>query len=519
MSADFGQKYLSTAKLAQQEEITPEQIAEALLLETPDEDEELAPSLRICGKEILIERRLIPLGRSIEEGRPKFLPFPKLTDEVYNVFSCVSPMGGGKSTILRNLIYWMQQIEESIMIIFDPMHLEFSKLTQKNDTQEKRDNLMSERLHDPVTGEWVQVEIEPDALKVFHLIPRYAIMKRSIDVRGQITWKVDETTYQIMCKDGGKIIAEDMCFLREEQLFSLLNYDEIRTNARIHFYLRRNIGFCNRMHGPGLWFAEEFIESLKDPPREDMSKPYSHAVAELELIEKLEKYKEDGVFVLNERERKEYGYDIREIIRHHKIVNVSYLAFKKTTQHGQNVVKGQTDLILQHLLDISNEFYQAVRLKEQGLPVDEWQQFLLDNWKVSLVFEESEIFLPPVDRDMVKTKPCLRIIEYMMSVGRKYGFKNLLLLTQRLSKMNKILWEETSIMFVGPIHGEQRDSILKSYGVDKVQFKIIDDYGNESLKRIKDVVTTLSKEKHQWVYINKERKQIFAIETYDSPVG
>ena len=379
---------------------------------------------------------------------------------------------------------------------------------------------MNDRFKDSETDDMVQILIKPDKLKVFHLIPRYAIMRRIINYRkGEITWKVDETTQQILYKDGGKIIAEDCSLLTENQIFSFLNYDEIKVNARIHAFLRKALNQCNDTIGMGRWFVGDLLEAIRNPLREDMDQQHNLTIHETELSERLEKYREDGAFVRNEEEREEYGYDFREIIRKYPIINISFLGFKRNEIHGQNLVKGHTDIFLDVMRQISNEYYSGVRRIEQGLPLSDWEKFLQKHWKVTLVFEESEIYVSPVDRDLIKSKPCLRTIEDIMSIGRKLGFKNLLFVTQRVPKVNKLLWEETSVMFLGPVHGEQRDTILKSYGVDKIEFKSVDDYGNQQKKRIKDVVTTLSKESHQWVLIRKEDKKISAIETFDAPVG
>jgi len=70
----------------------------------------------------------------------------------------------------------------------------------------------------------------------------------------------------------------------------------------------------------------------------------------------------------------------------------------------------------------------------------------------------------------------------------------------------------------GAIHGEERDQILDDFGV-KAKFKMVDESGMEKDIFLRDVVTTLNKDKHQWVFINKAEKQIAVIEAYDSPCG
>ena len=493
--------------------------------------------IRTVGIEMFKQKRLIPLGKLINAGKPHFMKYPEVTDTTYNVLTFVAPMGGGKSTNVRSIIYFTSKLEpDCINIIFDPMKMEFSKLGIKKDTLKKRMHLMNEKLYDPETGETVRVVVEPDTLPVFHIIPRFALNRENWSQEDMgYTSGFDKTTLAIMNKDGGFIFAEDASRMTEEQIFNCLNYREIRTDQTVHFYLRAAMRICDNKYGSRNWFIDNLIEILKENVRKfaEMAEADDYedteegqggegklSTNELQLIEQLEKYKDAGFFVRNNQERSQYCVDWRKFIKLGKVLNISFLSFKKTDKIGEDFVRGQADLILERLIEISNEYMDALRKTDAEMPINEWEQYLLKHWKVNLWFEESEIFTPrdcPVQN--IKKWPCIKRLDYLMSFGRKYGFKNFGFITQRITKVNPLVFKESSHLFIGPIIGEERDQILSDFGVNKVSFKMIDKTGIEKEVQVRDVVTTLDKDKHEWVFIDKARKSICAIQSYDCPVG
>jgi hypothetical protein len=506
-----------------------------------DEDHsEVEPKIIEAGLRDILAKRLIPIGRVLNSGRPYFLKFPKMTEVTYNVFACLGSMGSGKSSLIRLLIYFIKRLEpDCIMIIFDPMKMEFSKLSVKRDTPEKRQGLLNEVLHDE-NGNTIKVQIQPDKLEIFHIIPRFALNRLKWDQKelGYMSgW--DNTTLSILEKDGGFIFAEDISRMSEEQIFSCLNYREIRIEQAVHYYLRAAMRICNNKFGAHNWYIQDLITVLRESVRKirdsteiteaEMAEFFdkdngddkkSLSSVELQLIEQLEKYKDSGYFVMNEEERKKYSIDWRQFIKLDRVLNISFLGFKKTDKIGEDFVQGQSDLILERLIEISNEYYDAVRKREQGLPTSDWENYLIKKWKVSLWFEESEIFLPrDCPQQNIKKWPCIKRLDYLMSFGRKFGFKNFGFVTQRIAKVHPLMFGETTHMFVSSIHGEERDQILTDFGVNKIKFPMYDNTGMQRVVAIRDVVTTLNKEKHQWIFIDKGDKKIAAIETYDSPVG
>jgi hypothetical protein len=512
--------------------------AMATLKQKEDHSDMEEPKVMTAGLKELVKRRLIPLGKVLNTGRPYFLRFPQITETTYNVFSSIGPMGLGKSSLLRALIYYIKQLEpDGINIIFDPMKMEFAKLSVVRNTEEKRAHLINEILHDG-EGNTIKVKVEPDRLKVFHLIPRFALNRLKWD-NEQMGYRTgwDTTTLSILEKDGGFIFAEDISRMSEEQIFNCLNYRELRIEQAVHFYLRAAIRICDNKWGPKQWFVKDLISVLRESVKkirdstelteeqineffdnEDDKKTLSSI--ELQLIEQLEKYREAGFFVQDEEERKKYTTDFRNFVRLDQVINISFLGFKKTDKIGEDFVQGQSDLIMERLIEISNEYYDAVRKKEQGLQTSDWENYLLKKWKVSLWFEESEIFIPrDCPNQNIKKWPCIKRLDYLMSFGRKFGFKNFGFLTQRIGKVNPLMFSETTHMFIGAIHGEERDQILTDFGVNKVKFNFMGTDGMQRVVAIRDVVTTLNKEKHQWVFIDKGSKSIVALETFDAPVG
>jgi hypothetical protein len=491
------------------------------------------------GLQELKKRRLIPIGKSIYGGKPFFMKYPELNDTTYNVFTFVGPMGSAKSTNVRSMIYFSHKFDPNcITIIFDPMKMEYSKLSVKaeepEDYERKKQYLLNEVLHDDETGKPIQLEIEPDNLDVFHLIPRFAI-KRDVwnDKENRHEIGYDHTTIEILKKDGGFIFAEDAGYLTEEQLFNVLNYRELRTSQVIHFYLRLAMRICDNRYGRGNWFVGDLTDVLREGVKKyrdtnevdnyeeaEEDKKTGLSTNELGLIEQLEKYNDAGFFVRNHDERKRYAANFRKFIRLGKILNISYMGFKKTEKIGEDLVVGQTDLILERLIAISNEYYDALRKKEQGLNLTEWEEYLVNNWKISLWFEESEIFMP---RDCPKTDikkwPCIKRLDYLMSFGRKYGFKNFGFITQRVQKVNHVIFEESNNIFLGPLIGDERDKILSDFGVNKLKFNLQSPNGATRDIAIRDIVSTLQKEKHQWVYISKSMRTVAPIGTFDSPCG
>ena len=452
------------------------------------------------------------------------------------------------STLVRSMIYYSQKFDpDFITIVFDPMKMEYSKLSVHAKTREavakKKRHLLNEMLHDPSTGKPIQVEIEPDSLKVFHLVPRFAI-KREVWNDEEGVWEegFDNTTIQIMNKDGGFIWAEDASTMTEDQLFTCLNYRELRTNQAIHFYLRQAIKLCNSRFGVRKWFIGDLIQVLKEGVKKYMSasevddlndaeadKKTGLSSLELQLIEQLEKYNDAGFFVRNLAERKRFGANFRKFIRLGRILNISFLGFKKTEKVGEDFVVGQSDLILERLIAISNEYYDGVRKQEAGLPLSEWEEYLLRRWKVSLWFEESEIFIP---RDCASTDikkwPCIKRLDYLMSVGRKFGFKNFGFITQRVQKINPFVFKDSNNIFLGPMVGEERDRILNDFGVNKIKFQV-PIRGQVREVTCRDIVSTLSKDRHEWLFINKMSNtnaeggdikiRIAPVRTFDSPCG
>jgi hypothetical protein len=441
------------------------------------------------------------------------------------------------STNVRSMIYYTNQFNpECINIIFDPMKMEFSKLAIKKDTIQKRMSLLHEVMFDPETAERIKIVVEPDTLKVFHIIPKFALNRENWDQEDMgYRSGFDKTTLAIMKKDGGFIFAEDASRMTEEQLFNCLNYREIRTEQTVHFYLRAAKRICDNKHGERNWFIQDLIDVLKENVRKfkdiaeaDDIGDFDEAsedggrlsTNELQLIEQLEKYKDIGFFVTNEDERKQYCVDWRKFIKMGRVLNISFLAFRKTDKVGEDLVRGQADLILERLIEISNEYYDAVRKTEAQLPINAREEYLLKHWKINLWFEEAEIFMPrdcPVQN--IKKWPCIKRLDHLLSFGRKFGFKNFSFITQRVTKVNPLVFKESSHLFIGPIIGEERDQILSDFGVNKISFRMIDKTGIEKEVQVRDVVTTLSKDKHEWVFINKGQKQVAAIATFDSPCG
>jgi hypothetical protein len=514
------------------------------------DDEELdieEEEILTYGLQELKKRRLIPLGKSIYTGKPFFMKYPPLTDTTYNVFTFVGSMGSSKSTNVRSLIYYSHKIDpDAITVIFDPMKMEYSKLAYKETDPEilptKKSYLLNETLHDPETGKPIQIEIEPDNIPVFHLIPRFAI-KRDTWNSDDENWEegFDTTTLRILNKDGGFVWAEDASTLTEDQLFNALNYRELRGTQAVHYYLRQAIKLCNTKYGKKNWYISDMIGVLREGVKKyrsadevesfddtEVDKKTGLSSNELQLIEQLEKYNDAGFFIKNKTEKKRLAANFRKFIRIGKVLNISYMGFKKTEKIGEDLVVGQTDLILERLITISNEFYDALRKKEQKMPLSDWEEYLVRKWKVSLWFEESEIFTP---RDCpstdIKKWPCIKRLDYLMSFGRKFGFKNFGFITQRVKKVNGLIFEESNNIFIGPLIGEERDKILSDFGVNKLQFPVTDAQGNIQYdskgkpvtRLIRDIVSTLRKEKHEWVYISKSMKSVAPIGTFDSPCG
>lgn len=442
------------------------------------------------------------------------------------------------STTVRSVIYYTSKMDDTIQVIFDPMKMEFSKLAIKRDSDSKREHLPNSKLYDEKTNKYINLKVEPDSLGVFHLIPKFALSNNRWDETSQsYVQGYDKTTISIIEKDGGFIFAEDIAKLTEEQLFNSLNYRELRADQAVHYYLRAGMKVCQNKYGKTKWFVQDLIAILRtgvkkfrefeelgdiedpdDMETREKGQPLSNS--ELQLIEKLEKYKEAGFFVQDEYERNKYTVDLRKVVRMGKVINISFLGYKKTEAIGEDFVVGQSDLILERLIEISNEYMGGVRKQEAGLPITQWERYLLKNWKVSLWFEESEIFVPrDCQNQHIKKWPCIKRLDYLMSFGRKYGFKNFGFITQRITKVNAIVFKESSHLFIGPIIGEERDQILSDFGVNKVKFKMNDRMGREQLVAVRDIVTTLSKDKHEWLFIDKGRKNIAAIRTYDSPPG
>jgi hypothetical protein len=507
-------------------------------MESPEElMEEPEEEVRTVGIEFLAQRRMIPIGKLINQGKPHFLKFPEITDTTYNVFTFVGPMGSAKSTNVRSMIYYTNKFDpECINIIFDPMKMEFSKLAIMKDTMNKRMSLLHEVMFDPETAERIRIVVKPDTLKVFHIIPRFALNRENWDQEDMgYRSGFDKTTLAIMKKDGGFIFSEDASRMTEEQLFNCLNYREIRTDQTVHFYLRAAMRICDNKHGERNWFIQDLIDVLKENVRKfkdiaeaDDIGDFDEAsedggrlsTNELQLIEQLEKYKDIGFFVTNDDERKQYCVDWRKFIKLGRVLNISFLAFRKTDKIGEDLVRGQADLILERLIEISNEYMDAIRKTEAELPLNEWEEYLLKHWKVNLWFEESEIFMPrdcPVQN--IKKWPCIKRLDYLLSFGRKFGFKNFGFITQRVTKVNPLVFKESSHLFIGPIIGEERDQILSDFGVNKISFRMIDKTGVEKEVQVRDVVTTLNKEHHEWVIINKGQKHVCACATFDSPCG
>jgi hypothetical protein len=224
--------------------------------------------------------------------------------------------------------------------------------------------------------------------------------------------------------------------------------------------------------------------------------------------------------VTNHEERAKYCVDWRKFIRLNKAINISFLATKKTDEIGQDLVRGQSDLILERLIEVSNEYYDAIRKIEAGIEISDWEKYLVKKWKVSLFFEESEIFVPrDCNVQQIKKWPCIKRLDYLMSFGRKFGFKNFSFITQRVNKVNPIVFQESSHLFIGPIVGEERDQILSDFGVNKIKFRMNAPDGSERIVALRDVVTGLNKDKHEWVFIDKSNRKIAAISTFDSPCG
>ena len=492
------------------------------------------------GLEVLKKRRLIPIGKIIYTGKPFFIKYGELDDTAYNVFTFVGPMGSGKSSMVRSMIYYSHKFDpDCITIVFDPMKMEYSKLSfhakTREDVIKKKRYLLNDILYDDETKKTVQVEIDPGSLPVFHIVPRFAI-KRNIWNEEEGVWEesFDSTTLQILRKEGGYIWAEDISTLTEDQLFTTLNFRELRTSQAIHFYLRNAIKICNNRFGRKKWFIGDIIKVLKEGVKKfavltevdsfedaEADKKTGLGALELQLIEQLEKYNEAGFFVRNEEERKKYGANFRMFVRMSQILNISFLGFKKTEKVGEDFVVGQTDLILERLIGISNEYYDAIRKREQRMDLSDWEEYLVKRWKVSLWFEESEIFMP---RDCpttdIKKWPCIKRLDYLMSFGRKYGFKNFGFITQRIQKVNPIVFQESNNIFLGPLTGDERDKILSDFGVNKLKFNIKRTPDSMPVETpIRDIVSTLRKEKHEWVFISKAMKSVAPIASFDSPCG
>jgi hypothetical protein len=225
-----------------------------------------------AGVELLREKRKIPLGRLLNLGKPFFMDYPELTEATYNVFSFVSPMGSGKSTTVRNLIYFHTRLEpDCINIIFDPMKMEFSKLgvayTKERDPQmyeKKMRFLLNDRMFDQENNQQYHIKIEPDSMPVFHVVPRFALNRETWnqDDMGYMQ-DYDKTTLKIMNKDGGFVFAEDAARMTEEQLFNCLNYRELRSEQAIHFYLRAALRICDMKYGKRNWFVQDLISVLR----------------------------------------------------------------------------------------------------------------------------------------------------------------------------------------------------------------------------------------------------------------
>lgn len=456
------------------------------------------------------------------------MDFPEITDSTFNTFTFVSPMGGGKSTTVRSLIYYTTKFDPEIFtVIIDPMKMEFEKLGIINNDPNKKEGLLHGRAYDEELGKTINFQIEPDTLPVFHVIPRWALKKDDWDQEsGGYNRTYDKTSMDIIQRQGGFIFAEDLSRMGEEQLFHALNYRDTRDNQAIHYYLRAAKRICDMKYGRRRWFIKQFIKILRDGVKnysiDEETQYYEYnpqekprSTHEMALIEQLERYNDVGFFVNNAEERDRYYVDFRKFVRLGKVINISYLGFKRGERLGEDLALGQTDLILQRLMEISNEYMEAVRKHSSRLNLNDWEEYLIKHWRLNMWFEESEVFVPrDCNQEHIKKWPCIKRINEIVSTGRKYGFKNLGFVTQRMEKLNKMIYEVSSHIFLGPLVGEGRDQILSDFGVNKMRVNM----GGKEVA-IRDVVSTLNKDRHEWVFISKNEKKVAAISTYDSPCG
>jgi uncharacterized protein DUF87 len=503
-----------------------------------EEEVKQGPQNFEAGVELLIKNQRIPLGRFLKSGQVSYFKINPTSDKTFNIFTFLASMGSGKSTLVRNMIYYLSKIDQKcINIIFDPMYLEYSLLsfavdkeTNPDEYEKKLKYLPEDILTDPDTGDQYHYKVLPDKLEVFHIIPRFALIKDVWNRETQTyTRQYDEDVLKLLKKEGGIIIAEDISKLTEEQIFTTLNYSELKQNAAIHFYLRSAIKICNREYGTNSWFVQHMIKVLKDGvknnlikkeikedeiPKKQEKKQLSSN--ELELIEQLEKYRQMGYFVQNYDERSKYCMDWRDIIQQSKILNISFLAVKRGDKIGTDLVRGQVDLILQRLQEISQEYFNVVDKKRRNSSMSEWENWLIENWNVNMYTEESEIFLPRdiQEQNISKTPCCKRFVE-LNKTGRKYGFHNFFYITQRCAMLNKIVLDGTSHMFISSLNGKDRDQIIKDFAIGDGDIQSKD--GQKTILR--GLITTLNKEKHEWLFINKSEQEINAIRTYDSPCG
>jgi hypothetical protein len=503
-----------------------------------EEEIEQGPQSFQVGAEILFKNNRMPMGRLITTGKVSYFKIEPATDKTFNVFTFLASMGSGKTTLVRNMIYYNVNIDlKAINVIFDPMYLEYSSLSfahnkDKNpEAYEKKLRFLPEDvIEDPATGDQYHYKVLPDKLNVFHIIPRFALIKEVWNREtGTYSRKYDKDIIKLLNKEGGIIIAEDVAKMTEEQLFTSLNYSELKQHAAIHFYLRSAIKICNRDYGENNWYIQHIVKVLKDGVKNNLQKrelkddekpdkkdKKQLSTNELELIEQLEKYRLMGFFVQNEEERKKYCMDWRDIIQQSKILNISFLAVKRGDKIGTDLIRGQVDLILQRLQEISQEYYNALDKKKRNTHMDEFEEWLVENWSINLYTEESEIFLPRdiQEQNISKTPCCKRFVE-LNKTGRKFGFHNFYYITQRCSMLNKIIFDNTSHMFISALHGKDRDQIVDDFAIGDKDLK-----GNTGEKLgLKSKITTLNKNKHEWLFIDKNGKKIHAIRTYDSPCG
>lgn len=534
-------KLYTSGKSARQEEL--EDLYQKTNPNLEDSDEAYAeePEEAKVGISELVRRRKLPLGRlKSQPDKVALHPLPPMSDEeTYNVWGFLSEMGSGKSTLVRSHIYYYHHIDDCLQFIFDPMRLEYATLAVAKNTAKKRQHLLNDLIYDDEDGEYFKAEVEPDKLPVRHVIPRFAMFQREWNYEEKrYELKVDRNSMNIVKRDGGVIFAEDAAYLSPEQIFFALNYADLKGSKTVKMYLKTAVNVCRQRYGTD-WFIQDLIEILKSNVKNyfdsTTKKEYDQISSgddksklskdEMDLIERLESYDEVGFFVRDQKEREMYNHDLRKIIKKkrddntpNKIFNFSFLAFRRGEELGKNAIVGQTELILQRLNTIAAEFSEAKRNEENGIELTNWQKFLLKRWRVCLWFEESEIFAP---RDIIEktvTKyPTARLMEDFMSVGRKMGFKCFGFITQRTAKLAAFIFSQVNCAWLGSITGEERDNLLQNLALNKEKFGMAK-VNNQDVS-MRDIISTLDKNKHEWVFIDKNKGRIRVVRTFDSPCG